>query len=230
MKTRPTYLTSVISHGVYSLSPFSSIHAGLGTISIGRVAPTQLGEVCKNDHNPCDMANPQDLIEQITKSPVLAATEISPTELVQARLEKLVVNAMINPLSVIFNRKNGQLFNHTAIAYLMQILLSETSAVVRSLPELASVPNLDSRFSASRLENIVRHVAEGTAKNTSSMLQDIMAGRETEIDYINGYIIRKGEQLGIHCPHNRRIVQMVKDKTLIDEDQIEGLFPSIISE
>lgn len=176
------------------------------------------------------MANPQDLIEQIIKSPVLAATEISPTELVRARIEKLIVNAMINPLSAIFNRKNGQLFNQPAIAYLMRLLLSEASVVVRSLPELASLPNLDSRFSTSRLENMVKHVAEGTATNTSSMLQDVMAGRETEIDYINGYIIRKGEQLGIHCPHNRRVVQMVKDKTLIDEDQIEGLFPSITSE
>ena len=176
------------------------------------------------------MANPQGLIEQIIKSPVLAATEISSTELIRARIEKLVVNAMINPLSVIFNRKNGQLFNQPAIAHLMRLLLSEALVVIRSLPELASVPYLDSHFSASKLENIVRHVAEGTATNTSSMLQDIMAGRETEIDYINGYIIRKGEQLGIDCPHNRRVVQMVKHKTLIDEDQIEGLFPSIISE
>lgn len=208
---------------------FSSVHAGFGTISIGRVAPTQLGEIRKNDDSLWDVAHPQELIEQIIKSPALAATEISTTELAQARIEKLVVNAMINPLSVIFNRKNGQLFNHSAIARLMQVLLFEASLVVRSLPELARVPNLDSRFSAHRLEIVVRNVAERTAMNMSSMLQDVMAGRETEIDYINGYIVHKGEELGIQCPHNRRIVQMVRERTLINEDQIEGLFPSTVS-
>ena len=71
------------------------------------------------------------------------------------------------------------------------------------------------------LERHVRRIAELTASNTSSMLQDVRAGRETEIDYINGYIVDRGTQLGIECPHNRRVIQMVKEKAFVSEEELD---------
>jgi 2-dehydropantoate 2-reductase len=73
--------------------------------------------------------------------------------------------------------------------------------------------------------NIVLDVAEKTAKNTSSMLQDVRAGRTTEIDYINGYIIRRGRELGIECINNKRLVQLVKNVEIIDVGEIRKHFP-----
>ena len=216
-----------MSHGVYKRSLFSSVHAGFGTMSIGRVTSTQNGGAYKSSDDLLDEAHSQGLLEQIINSSTLAATEIPPTELIQAQIEKLIVNAIINPLSAIFNRKNGQLFNHPAIAYLMQLLLSEASLVARSLPELQPLPNINSRFSMHRLQNVVRDVAEKTGSNTSSMLQDVMAGRETEINYINGYIIGRGAQLQISCPHHRRVVQMVKDRRFVTEEQVGEGFPLV---
>lgn len=135
------------------------------------------------------------------------------------------MNAMINPLSVIFNRRNGELFRHSKIQSLMQLLLSEASLVLRALPELQKHAGLASRFSSERLERLVMNIAEITANNRSSMLQDVQAGKQTEIGYINGYIIKRGEQLGISCVHNRTLVNMVIENRVIDESQVEKFFP-----
>jgi 2-dehydropantoate 2-reductase len=214
--SRPRYLACVTSHGMYSQGPFTSVHAGFGTVTIGRVASQDATEINESVQF--------DLVEAILKSPVLDARAVSADELIRLQIEKLVVNAMINPLTVIFNRRNGELFTNTKILSLMRLLLQEASDVIRSLPELQNDPAAQQRFSTARLENIVLDVAKKTAKNTSSMLQDVKAGRQTEIDYINGYIVSRGTQVGIDCRHNRTLLQLVKETRTVSEDEIKELF------
>lgn len=214
--TRPRYLACVTSHGIYSQGPFTSVHAGFGTVAIGRVASQNATE--SKDSVQAD------LLEVILRAPILEATAVSADELIRLQIEKLVVNAMINPLTVIFNRRNGELFANSKILTLMRLLLQEASDVIRSLPELRNDPITRRRFSTERLESIVLDVAEKTAKNTSSMLQDARAGRQTEIDYINGYVVSRGSQVGIDCRHNRKLVQLVKETRTVSEDGIEKLF------
>jgi 2-dehydropantoate 2-reductase len=210
-QARPRYLTCITSHGVYSQGSFRSVHAGLAHVTIGQVSTSP--------------AAPRYLIDQIVSAPILTAREVDPAELLRLQLEKLVVNAMINPLTAIFNCQNGMLFNREPITRLMRLLLQETSLVVLSLPALCSDPSTASRFSTQSLETVILDVAAKTAQNTSSMLQDVRAGRKTEIDYINGYIVRKGQEQGVECRHNEELVRMIKEGVVIGFDEIESHFP-----
>ncbi len=54
------------------------------------------------------------------------------------------------------------------------------------------------------------YVAHLTARNRSSMLQDVQRGVRTEIDAINGAVVRAGEALAVSTPVNRFLVEMVK--------------------
>jgi len=56
----------------------------------------------------------------------------------------------------------------------------------------------------------VEAVCEATASNVSSMLQDVLAKRRTEIEYINGFIVRQGQELGIPVPVNTVLLDLVK--------------------
>ena len=216
---RPNYLTSITSHGVFSLSPFSSVHAGLAFVSIGRAL---------QDPPPTNPSKAQYLINQVVESPVLAAREYPPQELLYLQLDKLVINAMINPLAVIFDCKNGELFIHGGVVKVMRLLLQEASQVLLSLPEIRAAADeddeIESRFSTQELEIKVLDVAQKTAANTCSMLQDVRAGRETEIDYINGWIVRKGREMGVECEHNERLVEMVRAGKKIGLDEIREHF------
>jgi len=60
------------------------------------------------------------------------------------------------------------------------------------------------------LEEHLRKVVEATSENRCSMLQDLMAGRATEIDSLCGAIVERGESLGIPTPVNQSLYALVK--------------------
>ena len=63
---------------------------------------------------------------------------------------------------------------------------------------------------AAALPDTVAGVIAATAANRSSMLQDMEAGRPTEIDYINGYLLQVADRHGIEAPRNRELVEDVR--------------------
>ncbi|KAI9754436.1 MAG: hypothetical protein M4579_004704 [Chaenotheca gracillima] len=221
---RPNYLVGIISHGVFTkASYFSAVHAGFGTTSIGALPRTS--KSAAGGSTAMASLSSRYLLRTVTRTPVLAAVGFSPIDLAQLQLEKLAINAIINPLTAVMNCRNGDILHNVALTRTMRLLLSEISLVIRSLPELQGVPNVDVRFSSKRLEAIVIGTANKTANNISSMLQDTRHGNLTEIDYINGYIVRRGEMMGIRCVMNYMILQMVKGKSNMEHTKGEKMLP-----
>lgn len=168
--------------------------------------------------------NQRYLLRTLLRAPVLGAASFSPPDLLQMQLEKLAVNCIVNPLTVLLDARNGAILYNYALTRTMRLLLSEISLVIRSLPELQYIPNVSSRFDPGRLETQVVAIAERTKDNVSSMLADARAGRITEIEYINGWIVKRGEELGIRCLTNYMVMQMVKGKAnLIQREMGEGV-------
>jgi len=60
------------------------------------------------------------------------------------------------------------------------------------------------------IEDYLKKVVTATAENRVSMLQDLMAGRKTEIDVICGAVISKGEEFGIQTPRNEVLLALVR--------------------
>ncbi|KAK4158239.1 ketopantoate reductase PanE/ApbA C terminal-domain-containing protein [Chaetomidium leptoderma] len=189
-ETRPTYWAGVCHAGVYSTSPFSIVHAGRGPLMVGAV-----GNRSRKPQDAPPLGSTNALLAQLSMAEMLE-TNILSGAIMQPQLTKLVINSIINPLTAIFNCKNGQVFESREAKDLFHHLLEEAGAIVRAL-----LPELEEAFSDESLGSLVQHVAKQTAKNTSSMLQDVQAGRRTEIDYINGYLISQGKRLGL--PHKR---------------------------
>lgn len=156
--------------------------------------------------------NQRYLLRTLLRTPVLGATSFSPPDLLQMQLEKLAANCIINPLTVLLDARNGAILYNYALTRMMRLLLAEISLVIRSLPELQYIPNVSSRFDPGRLETQVVAIADRTKNNVSSMLMDARAGKITEIEYINGWVVRRGEELGIKCVSNYLLMQMVKGK------------------
>jgi 2-dehydropantoate 2-reductase len=109
---------------------------------------------------------------------------------------KLLVNAVINPLSVILQGHNRRIAE-TRFDGLKTPILAEGRAVAAA----EGVPlDLDAGF-------VNRFV---TSDNLTSMLQDYRRGRPTEIDFINGAIVRLGETHGLSTPVNAFVVSLIK--------------------
>lgn len=114
---------------------------------------------------------------------------------------KLVINAAINPLTALLRVPNGELLNHPWARKAMSALARETAQVAEA--EKVSLPFEDPIQAA-------EEVARKTAKNLSSMFQDVRRGAPTEIDAICGAVTKRGEKHGIETPYNRSCWQLVK--------------------
>ena len=110
---------------------------------------------------------------------------------------KLAVNCAINPLSAINNCRNAELLERESLRHQLHRLCLEIAQVCRA----AGYPAV-----AENLPQVVERVIHGTASNYSSMLQDLRAGRRTEIDYITGYLVNIAENHGIDVPANRALL------------------------
>ncbi|HNT30603.1 MAG TPA: 2-dehydropantoate 2-reductase [bacterium] len=115
-------------------------------------------------------------------------------------IEKAVANSVINPLTAVYRVPNGALLCEHAFRERMHLLLQEDALVLQHLGYQVEVTVL--------FENI-RKIIDNTAGNRSSMLQDVEAGRPTEIAFLNGFIIRKAGEMGIPVPANQAVYEQV---------------------
>ncbi|MEJ2597857.1 MAG: 2-dehydropantoate 2-reductase, partial [Anaerolineales bacterium] len=114
---------------------------------------------------------------------------------------KLVINAAINPLTALLGVPNGALLQRPSAHRLMAAAAAEAVAVAAARD--VALPHSDP------LETILA-VAQRTAENRSSMLQDVQRRAPTEIDAINGAIVRLGEQAETPTPVNRALWLLVR--------------------
>ena len=114
--------------------------------------------------------------------------------------EKLLINVGINPVTAITGLKNGELLD-----------LEETKSLVATAVEEAERVALKKGIpvKGNSVEKVFE-VCRATAQNRSSMGQDIDNRRRTEIDFINGAIVREGEALGVATPVNAALTYLVK--------------------
>jgi len=113
---------------------------------------------------------------------------------------KLFANVGINAITALTNIRNGRLLDLEQTRHLVKAAVTEAIEVARTLQVEVADNALDNVFA----------IAEATASNRSSMGQDVDAHRPTEIDAINGYIVRRAAELGMEVPVNQTLTALIK--------------------
>ncbi|WP_163337259.1 ketopantoate reductase family protein [Desulfopila sp. IMCC35008] len=113
---------------------------------------------------------------------------------------KLLVNTGINGLTATLDCTNGELLTLPGVQDRMTILVHEAMAVARA----SAIPVPEDAL------EITKGVCAKTHANISSMLQDVRAGRRTEIEAINGAVIKTAKKFNIATPQNIRLVEEVR--------------------
>lgn len=150
------------------------------------------------------------VVTQLLDAPLLQTELVSADRLRAVQLGKLVVNSVINPLTAILECENGQILERKEGRRMMGLLLEEAGPIVRALlSEAGTLQRWGEEFSDTALRNRVVQVAESTALNISSMLQDVRDNKRTEIYYINRYLATEAKRLGLPCKHHMEVVGTV---------------------
>jgi 2-dehydropantoate 2-reductase len=187
-KGSPAIVLGVTALGANLVSPGHVRYAGSGLTRIGFIKSASftrsllLAQVC-NLLNDCGMetAIVDDILDYVWT--------------------KLLINVGINALTAIHRCPNGELLGSDDRKNTLIAAVKEGETVARAMgiqvPDDPLAMTLD--------------VCKKTARNLSSMLQDINNKRPTEIDSINGEIVAAGKKLGIPVPVNEELVQKIKE-------------------
>lgn len=124
---------------------------------------------------------------------------------------KLTIVAAINPLGALTGSTNGAVVTDADLVPLARALASEAAAVARA-------EGVDPGDPWAALEAAAR----STAANRNSMLQDLDAGRPTEIDAISGAIVRRARKRGIAVPLTETVLALVRARERSARDRSDG--------
>src|SRR5436853_2041768 len=121
----------------------------------------------------------------------------------RSKWEKMCWNCVFNPITVIINDRVSKALDHPEMLQVIPQIVGEVGAVAAGL----KVP-----LSPDMADKVVRWSQEIRDIHTS-MYDDWKAGRPTEIDFLNGYIVRKGRELGIPTPVNLALTGIINALT-----------------
>ncbi|HEY3377504.1 MAG TPA: 2-dehydropantoate 2-reductase [Armatimonadota bacterium] len=173
------------AQGAFLESPGVVRDMGAGPITVG---------------SPCGQADAR--LDDLCQALLLAGFAVSITcDLPAALWQKAILNAAINPVGALTRLRNGQLAAHLPSRKLMVAAAREAHAVARALGVAVEAQDWAARLQA---------ICQATAPNINSMLQDVLRGRRTEIDAINGAIVRAAEHLQQPAPINHTLCCLVQ--------------------
>lgn len=166
--------------GAWLRTPFDLVHAGQGATRMGM------------QNRVCDWLEPL--------GSGFLRVEID-DDITLTLWRKLAINCAINPLTAHFQCQNGALVSNPDY-------LAEMADICHEVETVTAAAGIE-LFSGPLIEQAC-NVAELTAQNYSSMMQDVRNGRTTEIDAITGYLCKLADEYGLEVPKNRHYLNKIK--------------------
>ncbi|BDR07866.1 ketopantoate reductase family protein [Comamonas thiooxydans] len=123
--------------------------------------------------------------------------------------QKLIINCVYNALSALTQQPYGWLIAQQGVPAVMQDIAAECKAVALA----------DGVLLPASVDEAVAAIARTMPRQLSSTAQDLARGKPTEIDHLNGYVVRRGQALGIATPINRLLQVMVQLKQMPTQKQ-----------
>ena len=179
-----------------SITGFEKLSPGITNVTV-HTAPILLGSL----HGE-SIKELEPLTRAISDSGIPAETS---EELEQALWAKMLYNTTLNPLGAILDMKYGQLASSEHLVGIMNQLIAETYAVM----DAAGYRTFWRTSEEFRKAFYGKQVPD-TFAHRSSTLQDIEKRQRTEIDTLNGCILRLGRKHGVETPTHAMIVEMVR--------------------
>lgn len=185
----------ITSNGALLYSPGKVKHMGYGFTKVGfPFIKTRKKSTLSKEY----WQNLNLLKKLLTNSGI--ETDIS-EDIIRDCWEKVFVNIGINPFGALTRLKNGELLKNKNIKSLM-------GEAVEEAVKIAKLKNI--KLSERSYKALTYDVAKKTAENKNSMLQDILKGKKTEINFMNGRIVKYAEELGVQVPINRTLYYLIK--------------------
>lgn len=177
-------IAGTTAHGATMLGPGKIRHAGVGKTIIGELSGVT-----------------SERIKEVAHVFSAAGLEVEISQNVLGLVwDKLLVNVGINALTGITKLTNGELLMYPEIEELLEEAVKEGVAVAKAKGIVLGFTDPVGH---------TKEVCIATATNKSSMLQDVLNHKRTEIDMINGAVVREGKSVGVATPVNQVLCRLI---------------------
>ncbi len=178
------------------------VYIAVEMVGLGRVKHSGRGDVIVGDPSPKHEASESDLAK-IATTFMRADVPCRISENITAELwEKLIMNCAYNALSALSRSKYGRIARDSGTVEVMKRVVSEAVAVGNAAGVKLSAEKM---FAA-----VLKLGTEAMPEAVSSTAQDIARGKATEIDSLNGFLVRRGAELVVPTPVNETLTSLVK--------------------
>ncbi|KAM5347030.1 hypothetical protein ACJ41O_010035 [Fusarium nematophilum] len=204
--TEPNFVLGHMSHALV----FNRARGSVRELKPGRTVLTEADavlETTKDLHASSDRTN---LMQSLRRVSQLRASSTPYDKWLRFKLPPMIFTAAVEPVCVLLDLPYEGLMTNRSAQSMMHRLLDEMAMLVDNLPEVQGFAELRSFVRGEDLKKFCYRRISGKAKAPSDLLKRIEKGLQTDINYQNGYFLKRARTLGIDMPTNNLMVQMVK--------------------
>ncbi|KAI8201969.1 hypothetical protein K4K60_011000 [Colletotrichum sp. SAR11_57] len=154
----------------------------------------------------------QSMLQKFATADLLKAQGMQLENWMKVKIPALMFSAVAEPICVLLDRPYKDLTRNRHANLLMDQLLEEIADVVAIMPEVKRSPELQNMLRRGYMKKMIMSQLWGKKDAPSRMALQIRRGALTDIDYLNGFFIQRGEMAGLKLPANKMAVSMVKAK------------------
>ncbi|RYP26829.1 hypothetical protein DL768_011547 [Monosporascus sp. mg162] len=202
---RPTYILGHMTHNL-------ARHMGtsMALRHKGNNGQLLLSAVPREEDHGLEAALRHHFIGLLSASEALRPVGLSWIKFLHRKLPGMIWSSLVDSISVILGCRYDQIVKDTHARRLWHALLDETLYIVSSLPEFRDKPNLLKYFTRDEFRMHLRQRLANQGPMYSEWISLIRRGDVTPVNFINGYFVRRAEELGLDHRVNSLVVSMVK--------------------
>lgn len=141
------------------------------------------------------------------------------------KLPAMVFQCIIEPMAIALDTTYDQVLRNEHAILLADELLEELFNVIWALPELTNSAKVVKHCGMDALRKHTLNRLAGKTKSLSPFISHVRAGRMVDIDYLNGWFVKRGQELGIKTTRNEMVIEVVKARIEGRKQQLSGLVP-----
>jgi len=198
-----TVILGTTTHSSWRRAPFQVVHAGFGYTRFG------LAKQCVQKGSDSPLSVPT-VLELLQRSGLYDGTG-SYMDIEPCLWRKLAVNAAVNPLTALWDCRNGEVLASPHGRAILWMVASEVAAlaVAMGVADRAGVDMCTQQLDAKGLYGIIEQAVRASTASYSSMHQDMSAHRQTEIGYLNAWVAKRAADLGVPVPTNSQLADAI---------------------
>ncbi|KAF5023373.1 hypothetical protein F66182_4576 [Fusarium sp. NRRL 66182] len=205
-RPEPSFYLGHMSHAL----AYNRNRDSVKQLKAGRMVLTKADAILETTKDLHASINGIDLAQSLKQADLLKASSTTYDQWLRFKLPSMMFTAAVEPVCVLLDLPYNGILNNRAAQRMMNLLLSEMALVTENLPEVQGSSELMAFLRGEGLKKFCYSRITGKNTASSDLQKRIEKGLQTDINYQNGYFLKRAKALGISTPTTKLMVQMVK--------------------